>query len=125
MTEKRKVHPGMIWETTGELEPVEYNWLHIMNVCREGLTNDMKYVILPVEELQNYKPQRRRLIKDDKNSPRGLIQRDDTATERYYPYAAARFDINELNSYAADRFNNLPREELERMAEEALQGSGA
>jgi len=125
MTDKMKVPPAILWETTGELAPVDYDWLYIMEVCRRGLTENQKYVILPVEESQDYKPQRRRLIKDDKTSPRGLIQRDEKATNMYYPYASVQFDINELNSYAAEQFNNMPREELERLAEQALRGKPA
>ena len=125
MSDKKKIPPSILWETTGELATVEYNWLYIMETCRRGLTEGQKYVILPVEESQDFKPQRRRLIKDDKTSPRGLIQRDDKATRMYYPYASARFDIEELNQYAASCFNNMPRDELERMAEEVLRGNSA
>ena len=122
MVEKMKVPAAMVWQTTGELLPVDYDWLYIMEVCRRGLTEEQKYVILPVEESQDFKPQRRRLIKDDKESPRGRIQRDAKATNMYYPYASAQFDINELNEYAAKQFNSMPVEELQRLAEEALGG---
>ena len=110
----------MRFQIDGSLEPIEINWLHIMKVCKNGLTGGHLYVILPVEESQDYKPQRRRLITDDKTSPRGLIQRDNKALRMYYPYCAARFDIEELAKYAAERFNSMSRDDLERMAEELI-----
>jgi hypothetical protein len=122
--EKHKVPAAVIWKNKGELLPVDYNWAHIMQVCKEALTTDREYVILPVEESQQYKPQRRRLVKDDKDSPRGLIQRDEYARKRYYPYAPARFDAEELVKYAAARFNAMSRDELERMADDFVRGIG-
>ena len=117
---KIKISAAMRFQIDGSLEPIEINWLHIMEVCKNGLTEGQLYVILPVEESQDYKPQRRRLITDDKTSPRGLIQRDNKAIRLYYPYAAARFDIKELAKYAAERFNSMSRDDLERMAEELI-----
>lgn len=122
MEEKIQTPAAIIWETTGELPPIEINWLHIMQVCTKGLTEGQKYVILPVDVSQDYKPQRRRLITDDKNSPRGLIQRDSKALRMYYPWSAARFDIGELGKYAAERFNTLSREELEVMTASIVEG---
>lgn len=122
MDEKIQTPAAVIWETTGELPPIEINWLHVMQVCTQGLTEGRKYVILPVEVSQDYKPQRRRLITDDKNSPRGLIQRDDKALQMYYPHAAARFDIGELGKYAAEQFNRMSREELQVMAANIVEG---
>ncbi len=119
-TGKIKISAGMRFQIDGVLEPIEINWLHIMEVCKNGLTAGQLYVILPVEESQDYKPQRRRLITDDKKSPRGLIQRDSKALRMYYPYCAARFDIEELAKYAAERFNSMSRADLERMAEELI-----
>ncbi len=124
MTEKIKIPAGLRFQTEGVLDPIEINWMHVMEVCRDGLTNGQLYVILPVEESQDYKPQRRRLITDDKASPRGLIQRDEKAKRMYYPYAAARFDINELGRYAADKFNTLSREEIARMADDLVNSGG-
>jgi hypothetical protein len=118
--QKLQLPAGIMFQTTGELPPIEINWLHIMQVCKDGLTNKQKYVILPVEESQDYKPHRRRLITDDKKSPRGLIQRDSKALRMYYPYAAARFDIEELGSYAAERFNSISAADLQRMSEEFI-----
>jgi hypothetical protein len=117
---KIKITAAMRFQMNGVLDPIEINWLHIMEVCKNGLTEGQLYVILPVEESQDYKPQRRRLITDDKKSPRGLIQRDNKALRIYYPYAAARFDIVELGKYAAERFNSMSRADLERMAEDLI-----
>ena len=123
MTEQKLQAPaGVIFETTGELPPVEINWLHIMQTCKSGLDKKQKYVILPVEETQDYKPQRRRLITADKKSPRGLIQRNEKAVKMYYPYAAARFDIEELGYYAAEQFNNMSREDLASMVADVVDG---
>ena len=121
--QKLQTPAAIIFQTTGELPPIEINWLYIMQICKDGLTEGQKYVILPVEESQDYKPQRRRLINDDKKSPRGLIQRNSKATSMYYPYAAARFDIEELGYYAAERFNSISPADLQRMSEEFI-GSG-
>lgn len=123
--EKQKLPAAVVWENEGKLPPVDYNWAHVMQVCKEALTTDREFVILPVEESLKYKPQRRRLTKDDKASPRGLIQRDDYARERYYPYAAARFNAEELLNYAAERFNALSRDELARMADDFARGLDA
>ena len=117
---KLQTPAAIIFQTTGELPPVEINWLHIMQTCKDGLTQGAKYVILPVEVSQDYKPQRRRLITDDKKSPRGLIQRNSKALRMYYPHAAARFDIEELGSYAAERFNSISAADLQRMSEEFI-----
>jgi len=122
MTDKMKTPAAVIFETTGELPPVVINWLHIMQECHDGLTKGHKYVILPVEETQEYKPQRRRLVTDDKKSPRGLIQRDAKALRIYYPHAPARFDIVELGKYAAVRFNTASREDIEAMASHIVDG---
>jgi hypothetical protein len=121
--QKLQIPAGMIFQTTGELPPIEINWLHIMQTCKDGLTQGAKYVILPVEVSQDYKPQRRRLITDDKKSPRGLIQRDSKATRMYYPHAAAKFDIEELGSYAAERFDSISAADLKRMSEEFIGSS--
>ena len=115
MTEKLETPAAVTFELTGELPPVELNWLHIMQTCKDGLDKNLKYVILPVEEAQDYKPQRRRLVTTDKKSPRGLIQRNDKATKMYYPHAAARFDIEELGYYAAEQFNKMSKEDLDKM----------
>ncbi len=125
MSEKKPVPPAIIYKNTGVLPPVEFNWAHIMQVCRDALTRDLDYVILPVEELQDFKPQRRRLVKEDKASPKGLIQRDRYAKERYWPYASARFDAEELVRYAAEQFNALSAADLERMANDVLGGIDA
>lgn len=116
MTNKKAVPALIKFMNTGELPPIEWNWIHIMQVCREALTTDREFVILPIEETQDFKPQRRRLIKEDRESPKGYIQRDPYARERYYPYAAARFDAEELIHYAAARFNDLSAADLERLA---------
>ena len=115
MTDKMETPARVTFELTGELPPIELNWLHIMQTCKDGLDKNLKYVILPVEEPQDYKPQRRRLVTADKKSPRGLIQRNAKATQRYYPHAAARFDIEELGYYAAAQFNKMSKEELDAM----------
>lgn len=120
--EKQQVHPAITYQVTGELPPIEYNWLHILHVCKKGVEDGQLYIILPVEEPQEYKPMKRRLVKEDKSSPHGLIQRDEKATKTYYPHASARFDINEMATYAAKNFNNMPREELERMAQDVING---
>ena len=122
MTDKIQTPAAVTFELTGELPSIEINWLHIMQTCKDGLDKKQKYVILPVEETQDYKPQRRRLSTDDKNSPRGLIQRDAKATQMYYPYAAARFDILELGQYAAMQFNRMSQEELQQMASDIVAG---
>jgi hypothetical protein len=122
--DKMKLPAAIRFETEGVLDPVEINWLHIMQVCTEGLQKGQLYVILPVEAAQDYKPQRRRLITDDKTSPNGLIQRDEKARKMYYPYAAARFDIAELGKYAAEKFNNMSRDDLARMADEIVNSGG-
>lgn len=123
MTDKMETPAAVTFELTGELPPVEINWLHIMQTCKDGLDKKQKYVILPVEEKQDYKPQRRRLTTADKKSPRGLIQRDPKATKMYYPYAAARFDIEELGYYAAQQFNKMSKEELDAMVAGIVAGN--
>jgi hypothetical protein len=120
MNDKKPVPTAVLYKNNGDFPPIDFNWMHIMHICREALSTDHQYVILPVEEHQDYKPQRRLIIKGDKASPRGLIQRDRYARERYYPYASARFDAEELVKYAADQFNKLPPAEIERMVAEAL-----
>ena len=122
MSEKKEVPAAIKFKNTGELPPLEFDWVHIMNICREGLQLDAEYVILPVEELQQYKPQRRRLLKEDKSSPKGLIQRDRYAAERYWPYASAKFNAEELIRYAADKFNALSAAEIESMAGKIISG---
>jgi len=122
--EKMKIPAAIKFETEGVLEAIDINWLHVMQVCTEGLQKGQLYVILPVEVTQDYKPQRRRLITDDTNSPRGLIQRDEKATRMYYPYAAARFDIGVLGKYAAEQFNNMSRDDIARMADEIINSGG-
>lgn len=86
-----------------------------------ALQNEREYVILPVDQTQDYKPQKTRLIKDDKKSPRGLIQRDAYARQRYYPYAAARFNAEELVAYAFARFNAATPDELAASADLAIE----
>ncbi len=120
---KQQVPAAILFKNSGELPPLEMNWLHIMEVCNRALTEELEYVILPVEETQDFKPQRRRLVKDDKASPRGLIQRDRYACERYYPYASARFDPRELADYAASHFNAMDPADLQRMADDMISGA--
>ena len=120
---KQPVPAAISFAVNGELPPVEYNWVHVMKVCQEALTRDLDYVILPVEELQTFKPHRRRIVKEDKTSPKGLIQRDDYAKQRYYPYAAARFDAEELIRYAVQRFGSMSSDDVELMANEVLRGA--
>jgi len=124
MTNKKQVPAAVHFQTTGQLQPIDYNWLHILHVCREALQQEKQYVILPVEEKQNDKRNKMRLVKGDKNSPRGLVMKTDReALQRYYPYAAVRLDAEELSTYAAKRFNELDPAELERMASELTQQS--
>jgi hypothetical protein len=118
--DKNSLPPSISWEMHGTLLPIEWDWVHIMEQCKIALTNERQYVILPFQENQNYIPQRSRLIKEDKTSPSGLIQRDHYALERYYPYACARFDAEELVRYAAKRFNDLTDEELTEMASKSI-----
>jgi len=115
MTDKMETPAAILFELTGELPPIKLNWLHIMQTCKDGIEKKLKYVILPVEESQDYKPQRRRLVTADKKSPRGLIQRNAKATKMYYPHAAARFDLEELGYYAAEQFNKMSKEDLDAM----------
>ena len=121
MSKLQAIPAAVSWETQGVLPPLEWNWVHIMEIVKVGLKNEKPYVILPVDEACAYKPQRVRLIKDDKTSPRGLVQRDGYAKQRYSPYLAARFAVDEVAAYAAIQFHDLPAEELERMADEFLQ----
>lgn len=80
---------------------------------------EKQYVILPILEKQNCKRNKARLIKEDKDSPVGLVLKtDQEALKRYYPYAAIRLDAEALSAYAAKRFNNLTEDELNRMAKE-------
>jgi hypothetical protein len=104
------------YQTTGELQEITYNWLHLLQTSQQALTQKRKYVILPIREEQSIKRQRARLIKEDKASPKGLILKTDRyALERYYPYAPARFNAEELGKYCATRFNAMSPDELERM----------
>jgi hypothetical protein len=114
MTEKI---PALVhYQTTGELQAIDYNWLHLLQTSHDALTQDRSYVILPIREEQSVKKNRARLLKEDKTSPKGLILKTDQyALERYYPYAPARFDAIELGDYCATRFNAMSPDELERM----------
>jgi hypothetical protein len=123
--DKQQVPAAVVWDNTKKLVPVEFNWAHIMQACQQALTGDKEYVILPVEESQDFKPHKRRLLKDDRESPKGIIQRDSYARERYYPYAPARFNAEELAKYAAKRFNSMSSDDIERMAEEFMRGIDA
>lgn len=111
-----KIPAVVHYQTTGELQEVDYNWLHLLQTCQEALTQNRDYVILPIREEQSIKRNRARLLKEDKASPKGLILKTDQyALERYYPYAPARFDAIELGNYCATRFNAMSPDELERM----------
>ncbi len=109
--------PALVhYQATGELKEIEYNWLHLLQTCQEALTQNRDYVILPIREEQSIKRNRARLLKEDKASPKGLILKTDQyALERYYPYAPARFNAEELGRYCATRFNAMSPDELERM----------
>ena len=114
MTEK--VPAVVHYQATGELQAIDYNWLHLLQTCQEALTQDRDYVILPIREEQSVKRNRARLLKEDKTSPKGLILKTDKyALERYYPYAPARFDAIDLGNYCATRFNSMSPDEFERM----------
>ena len=122
MSEEKQKTPAFVkFEATGELEPIEYNWIYMIHVCRETVTAGKKFVILPVEVPQTYKKQRYRLVGDDKESPRGLILRDQESSQRYYPYAPARFDVEELAAYAAARFNDMTETEIDEMVQRSMQ----
>jgi hypothetical protein len=111
-----KIPAVVHYQTTGELQGIDYNWLHLLQTCQEALTQERDYVILPIREEQSVKRNRARLLKEDKASPKGLILKTDQyALERYYPYAPARFDAIELGNYCATRFNAMSPDELERM----------
>ena len=109
--------PALVhYQATGKLQEITYNWLHLLQTCQEALTQKREYVILPIREEQSVKRNRARLFKEDKASPKGLILKTDKyALERYYPYAPARFNAEELGKYCASRFNAMSPDELERM----------
>ena len=111
-----KIPAVVHYQTTGELQEIDYNWLHLLQTCQEALTQERDYVILPIREEQSVKRNRARLLKEDKASPKGLILKTDQyALERYYPYAPARLDAIEHGNYCATRFNAMSPDELECM----------
>ena len=49
----------------------------------------------------------------EKGAPNGPIIRDEQrVVEKYYPYAAVRFKVEELAVFAAKKFNEMPVEDL-------------
>ena len=104
---------AMHYRQTGELKPIQYNWVYLLHLCQEGLMADNKFVILQVQEEQTTKRNKAKILKE-KDAPLGLIIRDDAfSLERYYPYAPARFDIMELGKFAAKKFNEMTAADLE------------
>lgn len=106
MSDKQAVPAMVKYQLSGELPPIDYSWLHILGVCRDALTADKDYVILPVMLEQDTKLNKVRL--DGKGSPLGLVlKQDQYAMAKYAPYAAARFDAEALGKYAATKFNEM------------------
>lgn len=116
---KKEVPATVHFQQTGELHPLDYNWVHILKTSLDALSNDLKYVILPVMEKQFSKHNKLRLIKDDKTSPLGIVLKNDrTALKKYHPYAAIRMDAEELAKYAAEQFDKLDEQTINRMLAE-------
>lgn len=104
---KQKTPPALVYEQTGKLEPIQYDFGHLVTTCRSACEQDLDHVILPVMEEQTTKKNKVRLVKEDKESPLGLVlKRDATALKKYYPYAAARFDVEELLKWAVKAFED-------------------
>lgn len=110
---KYPLPPHIKYIQTGELDPIHYDWLHIVQVCQKTMEDEKQYVLLPVMIAQySSKKQRTRLVPEDKNSPRGLIMREgndtlDQLKESNYPYEIARFEVSELAIFAGNKVINL------------------
>ena len=122
MSDKQPIPAPIHYQSTGELLPIDYNWVHLLNTCKAGIEQGKAYVILPVVEVFNTKKNKLRMIKEDKESPLGLVMKTDReAMEQYYPYAPVRFDIEQLAKYAAKKFGEASEEDIERMWKEMAQ----
>jgi hypothetical protein len=114
---KKRVPATIIAESTGKLPSLTYDWIHILNVCSNAIKKDIEYVILPVMEFPSTKKNKAKIIKEN-NAPSGLIMKfDRTALEKYYPYAAAKFNANELLMFATKKFNEMTEEQVEQYLE--------
>ena len=98
----------MKYEVTGELPEMFYDWPAIIADCREAILKEKTYVVAPVREEVGTKKNKARMDKKDKGSPLGLIMKE---IDHYYPFAAARFDPEEVVTWAAQRFLELSEEE--------------
>ena len=111
--EKKPLPSYVKYIQNGELEPINYDWLHILQVCQQAIEEEKKYVVLPVMIAQgSSKKHRIKLVSNDKNSPRGLILRDgnDILTElrdTNFPYEIARFDATELAMFSGNKITDL------------------
>lgn len=120
MDRKQPVPAAVKFQTSGKLEPINYDWTHILALCQEAVKTEKQYVVLPVELPYNVKKFKAKMVKE-KGAPRGPIIRDEQrVVEKYYPYAAVRFEVHELATFAAKKFNEVPIEELADMLSEDL-----
>lgn len=107
---KEKIPAQITFENTGDLPDMFYDWPSIIADCREAILEGKKYVVAPIPEPVGTKKNKSRVDKEDKQSPLGLIKKE---IDHYYPFAAARFDAEEMVQWAVRRFVELPEEEQE------------
>lgn len=104
---KKPVPVGLIYETSGKLPPIDYDWTHVMTLCYQAKQEDKEFIVLPVELPHNTKKQKVKLIKG-KGNPVGVVLKhheEPKAVEHYYPYLAVRFDVKEIAAYAGKKID--------------------
>jgi hypothetical protein len=85
-----------------------YDWPAIIGDCRNAIVQDTPHVIAPVSEAVGTKKNKVRMDKKDKDSPLGLVMKE---MDNYQPYAAAKFDPEEVVKWAVQRFLDLSEED--------------
>lgn len=106
--EKKKLPASVTYDMTGKLPGLYYDWPAIIGDCRNAIVQNTKYVVTPVPEPHGTKKNKVRMDRDDKRSPLGLVMKQ---IDNYSPYAAARFDPEEVVKWAVERFIELSEEE--------------
>jgi len=115
---KKKTPANIVYDTTGELPNMFFDWPAIIGDCRNAILQETKYVIAPVSQPVGTKKNKSRMDKDDKTSPLGLIMKE---IKNYHPYAAARFDPEEVAKWAVQRFLALSEEEQGQFMEAEIE----
>jgi len=105
---KQKTPAQITFESTGKLPEMFYDWPAIIGDCRNAIIQETQYVIAPIPEPSDTKKNKVRMDKADKKSPLGLVMKE---MNNYYPYAAGRFDPEEVVRWAVQRFLDLSEEE--------------